>query len=590
VRVPREPEWLDGVVDRHRRVRGPSQEASLVKRVAILAALLAAATAAAQPHEATDQQKADAKSHFDQGLAHFDRQEWAAALVEFLKSRELYPTRGNTKDAAICLRKVGRFDEALAMYEALVHDFSDLSADDKALAEREMAELQGSVGTIAITGAPDGADVMVDGVDRGKTPLPPLRLSVGTHAIRITKDGALPFEQRIDLAGRQAAEVHATLAALTQAGRLQVSEKSGKAAQVFVDGALAGTTPWEGALAPGPHTVWLVADGNTGTAPVSTDVKLDQVGHLDLTAVPLGAALRVDPKPAAAAITVDGVFVGRGHWDGRLPEGSHEIVATLDGYTRFASTVAITDAGRQVTVEAPLEPVSFGGHRGVALEVTASASSRVSGNSELASGCSPQCSSSLPLGGAVIARGSYELTNGIGVGLHAGYMMLTSSIEDRMTSIASGTLTANGAVKDTLLLHGFVAGVDGYYRTGGTWPIEAGLGIGVLIGTVRDRRTGEFVAGHDGTTMFPVDTQQEPGASYLDVAPSIRFGHQIGGGLELQAGIDVHVLANLGTVPHWDATKIVPTGPDGGGVFTGDAIYPKLLVTVTPGISVRYPF
>ena len=384
--------------------------------------------------------------------------------------------------------------------------------------------------------------------------------------------------------------MHAALAALTQAGRLHVTEHSGKTVQLFVDGAHVGTTPWEGALAPGPHTVWLLGEDSTGTAPVSADVKLDQVAQLDLTAVPLGAALRVDPKPSAAAITVDGVFVGRGHWDGRLPEGTHQIVATLDGYTRFTSTVAITDAGRQIAVEAPLEPIAFGGHRGIALELTASASSRVSGGSDLASGCSPQCSSSLPIGGAVTVRGSYELSNGIGLGLHAGYMNLSSSIDDRMTSIASGTLTANGAARDKLLLHGFVAGIDGYYRTSGTWPLEVGLGLGAVIGTVRDRRSGEFVAGHDGTTMFSVDTQQEPGASYLDVAPSVRIGHPLGGGLEVQAGIDVHVLANIGTQPSWDASEIIPTGPDGGGVFTGDAIYPKLLVTVTPGISVRYPF
>ena len=561
-----------------------------MKRLAILAALVFAATAAAQPHEVTEQQKDQARDHFELGLSHFDRQEWPAALVEFLKSRELYPTRGNTKDAAICLRKVGRFDEALAMYEALLRDFSDVTATDKELAQREMTELQGSVGTIAITGAPEGAEVTVDGIDRGKAPLAPLRLSAGTHAIRVTKEGSLPFEQRIDLVGRQAAEVHARLAALTQAGRLHVIEHSGKELQILVDGAPAGKTPWEGALAPGAHTISLVGEGNTGTAPVSTEVKLDQVAQLDLTAVPLGAALRIEPRPSAAAITVDGVFVGRGHWDGRLPEGTHEIEATLDGYRRFASKVAILDSGREVIVEAPLDPLAFTGHRGIVLDLVAAASSSLSGGSDLANGCAPQCSSSLPIGGEIELRASYELPAGIGVGLHAGYMLLSSSVKDRMTSIASGTLIAQGSAQDSLLLHGFVVGIDGYYRTSGTWPIEVGLGLGAMIGSVRDRRTGGFVAGHDGTTMFSVDTQQDPSAAYLDVAPSLRLGHRIGGGLELDAGIDVHVLANIGGVPRWDASQIIATGPDGCGVFANDAVYRKLLVAVTPGISVRYPF
>jgi hypothetical protein len=555
-----------------------------------VAALAVSATASAQPHEATPQQKDEARDHFELGLSHFDRQEWPAALVEFLKSREEFPTRGNTKDAAICLRKVGRFDEALAMYEALLRDFSDLTAADKELAQREMAELQGSVGTISITGAPDGADVVIDGVDRGKTPLGALRLSAGTHAIRVTREGALPFEQRIDLVGRQAAEVHAALAALTQAGRLRVTEHGGKGLQIFVDGAEAGKTPWEGALAPGPHTVWLLGEGNIGTAPISTEVKLDQVAQLDLTAVPLGAALRIEPKPSAAAITVDGVFVGRGHWDGRLPEGTHEIQATLDGYRRFASKVAIVDGGLEVIVEAPLDPLAFSGHRGIALDLRAAGSSSLSGGGDLANGCSPQCSSSRPLGGEVEVRASYELPAGIGFGLHAGYMALSSSVADRTTSIASGALIAHGTAKDSLLLHGFVVGIDGYYRTTGTWPVEIGLGLGALIGTVRDQRTGAFVAGHDGTTMFAVDTRQDPSAAYLDVAPAIRIGHRIGDSLELAAGIDVHVLANLGSVPRWDATRIISTGPDGAGVFANDAIYPKLLVAVTPGISVRYPF
>src|SRR3569623_2298163 len=98
---------LVGVVDRHRRIRAAAEEAPM-NRLVLVALLGLAGSAIAQPQPATDQQKADAKSHFDAGISHFDRQEWAAALVEFLKSRELYPTRGNTKDAAICLRKVGR--------------------------------------------------------------------------------------------------------------------------------------------------------------------------------------------------------------------------------------------------------------------------------------------------------------------------------------------------------------------------------------------------------------------------------------------------------------------------------------------------
>src|SRR5688500_9945008 len=201
---------------------------------------------------AAETRLSEARRHFELGVAHFDRQEWHAALVEFLSSRELAPTRGNTKNAAICLRKVGRFDESLDMFEALLRDFPDLSPADRVLARREIADLLASVGTLEIRDAPSGARVAIDGVDRGTTPLrSPVRLPAGTHTVRVMKDGWLPFEARIDLSGKEAATLRPRLAMLTQAGRLRVTEKNGRNVDVVVDGSRVGTAPWEGAVAAG---------------------------------------------------------------------------------------------------------------------------------------------------------------------------------------------------------------------------------------------------------------------------------------------------------------------------------------------------
>src|SRR4051794_30920237 len=130
-----------------------------------------AATAFAQP--STDQvTKDEARRHFEEGIAHFDREEWSAALAEFLKSRELFPTRVATKNAATCLRKEKRFDEALDMFESFRRDFPDVSPADRMFAEREIQALQALVGTIDIRTAEAGATVVIDGRTRGATPLP----------------------------------------------------------------------------------------------------------------------------------------------------------------------------------------------------------------------------------------------------------------------------------------------------------------------------------------------------------------------------------------------------------------------------------
>ena len=98
-----------------------------------------------------------------------------------------------TKNAAICLRKVGRFDEALDLFEALLRDFPDLAQSDRELAEREVRELEASVGTLQLVDAPAGASVGVDGVDRGRTPLAaPLRVAAGAHVVKVVAGDEFP--------------------------------------------------------------------------------------------------------------------------------------------------------------------------------------------------------------------------------------------------------------------------------------------------------------------------------------------------------------------------------------------------------------
>jgi hypothetical protein len=57
--------------------------------------------------------KAEARARFDRGLTLLREEAWGPALAEFLASRKLYPTRNATTNAAICLRKLQRYDESL---------------------------------------------------------------------------------------------------------------------------------------------------------------------------------------------------------------------------------------------------------------------------------------------------------------------------------------------------------------------------------------------------------------------------------------------------------------------------------------------
>jgi hypothetical protein len=553
----------------------------LLAALAVSQSSTAAAQVIAPPADTPSaESKEEARSHFDLGVSHFDREEWGAALAEFLKSRELYPAKGNTKNAAICLRKVGRFDEALDLFEALLRDFPDLSPTDRALAEHELKELQASVGTIEVLDAPAEAMVTVDGVARGRAPLAgPIRLAAGGHSVRVSLEGALPFEQHVELTGRQAAVVHARLAPLMRAGRLRVTEHDGRPIEVIVDGAVVGTTPWEGALAPGAHTVLSRGPGTLGTAPVEIAVRVDQVTTLDLRAADLPALLRVDAKPEAAQVVVDGVPVGRGGWEGRLEAGPHHVVVSLDGYAPFVRDASLGTA-REAMIAALQPAAAERGH--LALELDGGVPLGVVWGGDVASGCTAPCSRSLPVGASGQVHMTYRTPSGFGVGLQAGYLLVVESVTGRPDSLhVMGYGPVSGASSDTLRLSGLSAGAHADYMTRSAWPVTLRLALGVVVGSVRDQRTSTF------TGMGAVDVAQRVGASYLYVGPEVAVGRRLGEHVVVRAGVELLILSALST-PQWQNPLVVTA--KGEGTLPTAALTGSLVLAATPEIGVQYEF
>ena len=117
-----------------------------------------------------------------------------AALAEFLESRRLYPFRSALFNAALCLEKLGRHDEAAEQLEQLLREIDDEGtpegARDKERAQREIIEVSRHVGTVQIDGAEPGATLSIDGRQRGEYPLVrSIRVSAGHHIVRVFKSG-----------------------------------------------------------------------------------------------------------------------------------------------------------------------------------------------------------------------------------------------------------------------------------------------------------------------------------------------------------------------------------------------------------------
>ena len=574
--------------------------AALVAVAGGLGTLAVSSRARAEEPEAAGDRKADARAHFLTAKALADEGNWSPALAEFLRSRQLYPTWGNTLGAATSMKKLGRFDESLDLFERLLKEFFTAMPEEfKTGAQRELIELRGLVGTVEIEGAELGASIVIDGRDRGDYPTPePLRVGAGSHIVRVSKSGFLPFEARVDVAGRQSARVPTRLLPLARSGRLHVAAEGGRALSVIIDGDVVGTSPWEGALAAGDHVVVLRGEGDVGTQPVSVPVQLDRTASLTLAAEPLAAEIRVEPVPVSATVAIDSVVVGRGIWEGRLRKGRHTIEVAGAGFLAGAREVDLPSGGRLAVAmtlqrdpaspfwRKPPRPAHF------FVELTGAPLVVPSFAGDVVGSCSGACTAYPGLGIQTALRGGYELGSGFDVGLGLGYFFAAQTASGRVASLkpvgASGA--DQGTLEDTIAVHrGGLAGAFLGFTIGDRFPVHLGVGGGMAFATVTDTRSGAFTPQDAGPELHvgPVTLSSLTFFGYA--APEGRLGIRLGDHLELSAGIDALILVPLSR-PSWPAGQPVNAGVDGIGTFPAESLLARAVFSVAPGLGLRYDF
>jgi hypothetical protein len=153
-------------------------------------------------------------------------------------------------------------------------------------------------GQLVVRSTPAGARVLVDGRDRGQTPLTLRNVSLGSHAIRVIRDGYAIEERRLSITAarpsqsvtvalareRPAAPAPKPVAAATAS--LQIDSRPA-GANVFIDGRLVGKTPAHVEdVSAGTHVVRLELAGYsqwTASVPVEAGGRQRVAASLELT-------------------------------------------------------------------------------------------------------------------------------------------------------------------------------------------------------------------------------------------------------------------------------------------------------------------
>jgi hypothetical protein len=193
-------------------------------------------------------------------------------------------------------------------------------------------------GHVEISSEPDGAKVIVDGTERGVTPLV-LPLDPGSHSVIIT-DGRSTTTRTLEVAAGANVTLAATLAPVGLAAGY-VTIASPIELQVSENGQMLGTTATQKLLLPaGKHTLEVANEALEFRSTITVDV---QAGKTSKANVPLpNGSISVNALPWAI-VWIDGKDVGTTPVATlTVPIGNHEVIWRHPQFGERKQTVSVT--------------------------------------------------------------------------------------------------------------------------------------------------------------------------------------------------------------------------------------------------------
>lgn len=204
-------------------------------------------------------------------------------------------------------------------------------------------------GIVYCTSEPSGARVVVNGVDRGVTPIELPRVPKGLATIALRLAGYREETRELHLAPGDRQTLAVQLKGLP--ARLKVVS-SPEQARVFIDNDYQGKTPLTVSAASGQHEVRIELAGH---APLTRTVTLENggeateefqmesvLGRMEITTTPPGAKISIDGKAVGSTRSMGG--------DAKRSQilavesvtvGEHSVVAHLDGFQDVSRTLTV---------------------------------------------------------------------------------------------------------------------------------------------------------------------------------------------------------------------------------------------------------
>lgn len=231
-----------------------------------------------------------------------------------------------------------------------VYQTLEIDAGERQVLDLTLAPLHG---LLLVHSSPEGADIEINGVHRGTTPVLVTDLPYGVHRAQLSKSGYLPRQLDIAIHGRPPQRFHTTLTADTATLSVRTTPPG---AEITLDGIRHGLSPREIAnVRTGDVKLGITARGHHAFEETLA-LQAGEVRELDIALRPQPSVLRITTTPTGARILVNDQYRGRAPVDiAPLAAGTYTLRAELPAHDPAERTVRL-DLGQRLVEDLALTP------------------------------------------------------------------------------------------------------------------------------------------------------------------------------------------------------------------------------------------
>ena len=177
-------------------------------------------------------------------------------------------------------------------------------------------------GALDIKSEPDEAEVYLDGVKIGETPLKKNDVLVGNRTIRFEKKGCATLTKSYTVEESNILSIYERL----DSGKVITVTTGREGDEIYVDGTFAGHSPLDVSMGYGQHSVKAIREGRS----VMKDIDVKINGTQTQLTLEFGKIITITTDKEGDAIYVDGKLAGQSPLSIDLSIGSHDIKSVRD--------------------------------------------------------------------------------------------------------------------------------------------------------------------------------------------------------------------------------------------------------------------